>query len=39
MNVEELYEENQQLKAENADLAQQLAIANDWLSHYEEPYR
>lgn len=29
----------QQLESENADLAQQLAIANDWLSRYEDQRR
>jgi hypothetical protein len=36
---EQLQEYIQRLKSENEDLATKLAIANDWLSRYEDQYR
>jgi hypothetical protein len=36
---EQLKEYIRQLEDENADLQQQLAIANTWLVKYEDPYR
>jgi hypothetical protein len=39
MSWDTLAEYIRQLEAENADLQQQLAIANDWLARYEDQYR
>lgn len=39
MSWDTLAEYIRQLESENADLQQQLAVANDWLSRYEDQYR
>lgn len=39
MSWDELMQENEELRTENADLQRELAEANDYIEHYEDQYR
>jgi regulator of replication initiation timing len=39
MSWDEMMQENEELRTENADLQRELAEANDYIEHYEDQFR
>jgi cell division protein FtsB len=39
MSWDEMKQENEELRTENADLQRELAEANDYIEHYEDQFR
>jgi regulator of replication initiation timing len=39
MSWDEMMQENEELRTENADLQRELAEANDYIEHFEDQFR